>query len=51
MQTKALTAQTPLPLANKIDLLATRLYRPRAWVIKQALAAWVNQEEERHSEV
>ena len=49
MQTKPLTAQIPLPLADKIDLLAARLDRPRAWIIKQALSAWVDQEEERHS--
>ena len=47
METKALTAQIPLPLANRIDLLAARLDRPRTWIIKQALAAWVDQEEER----
>jgi predicted transcriptional regulator len=45
--TRVLTAHVPLPLAEKIDLLATRLDRSRGWVVKQALAAWVDQEEER----
>ena len=47
METKVLTAHVPLPLAKKIDDLAARLDRPRAWIVKQALAAWVG-EEERH---
>ena len=48
MQTKPLTAQIPTPLADKLDRLATRLDRPRAWIVKQALTAWSDQEEERH---
>ncbi|MGF6254849.1 CopG family ribbon-helix-helix protein [Ensifer sp. LBL] len=47
METKVLTAHIPLPLAEKVDQLAARLERPRGWIIKQALAAWVDQEEER----
>jgi predicted transcriptional regulator len=45
--TRVLTAHVPLPLAEKIDMLAARLDRPRGWVVKQALTAWVDQEEER----
>ena len=44
---KVLTAHVPLPLAEKVDQLAARLERSRGWIIKQALAAWVVQEEER----
>lgn len=47
METKVLTAHVPLPLANKIDELAGRLERSRGWIVKQALTAWVDQEEER----
>lgn len=47
METKVLTAHVPLPLAEKIDALAARLERPRGWIVKQALVAWVDQEEER----
>ena len=45
--TKVITAHVPIPLAGKIDELATRLERSRGWIIKQALANWVEQEEER----
>jgi predicted transcriptional regulator len=47
MQTKVLTAHVPLPLAKKVDQLAARLERSRGWIVKQALAAWIDQEEER----
>lgn len=45
--TKVLTAHVPLPLAEKIDLVAARLERSRGWIVKQALSAWIDQEEER----
>ena len=45
--TKVLTAHVPLPLAEKVDLMAQRLERSRGWIIKQALSAWLDQEEER----
>lgn len=45
--TKVLTTHVPLPLADKVDALAARLERSRAWIVKQALTAWVEQEEER----
>lgn len=45
--TKVLTAHVPIPLADKVDEMASRLERSRTWVIKQALSAWVEQEEER----
>ena len=47
MTTKVLTAHVPLSLADKVDQLAARMERSRAWIIKQALSAWVEQEEER----
>lgn len=46
-KTRVLTAHVPLPLAEKVDRLAGRLERSRGWVIKQALSAWVDLEEER----
>ena len=46
--TRVLTAHIPTSLADKVDVLAERLERSRGWVVKQALAAWVEQEEERH---
>ena len=47
METKVLTAHVPLPLAKKVDDLAVQLDRSRGWIIKQALAAWVDREETR----
>jgi len=46
-ETKVLTAHVPLPLAEKVDQLATRLERSRGWIMKQALSAWLEQEDER----
>ncbi|WBX83874.1 CopG family ribbon-helix-helix protein [Sphingosinicella microcystinivorans] len=48
MSTRVLTAHVPVDLAEKVDSVAARLERSRGWVVKQALAAWVDQEEERH---
>jgi predicted transcriptional regulator len=45
--TKVLTAHVPLPLAEKVDRLAARMDRSRGWIMKQALSAWVEQEEVR----
>ena len=46
-ETKVLTAHVPIPLAEKVDQMAARLERSRGWIMKQALSAWVDQEEER----
>ncbi len=45
--TRVLTAHVPQALAEKVDQLAERLERSRGWVMKQALSAWIDQEEER----
>ncbi|OCX69653.1 CopG family transcriptional regulator [Acidithiobacillus thiooxidans] len=45
-ETKVLTAHVPLPLAEKVDQMAARLERSRGWIMKQALSAWIDQEEE-----
>ena len=47
MNTKVLTVHVPLSLAEKVDQMATRLERSRGWIVKQALSAWIDQEEER----
>jgi len=46
--TKVLTAHIPLPLAEKVDKMATVLERSRGWIMKQALSDWIDQEEERN---
>jgi len=48
MTTRVLTAHVPAGLADKVDALAKAQDRSRGWIVKQALAAWVDQEEERH---
>lgn len=47
LDTKVLTAHVPVLMLEKIDLLAARLERSRGWIMKQALSAWIDQEEER----
>lgn len=49
MTTKVLTAHVPLSLAEKVDRMASRLERSRGWIVKQALSAWIAQEEERRA--
>jgi predicted transcriptional regulator len=44
---KVVTDHVPLPLAEKVDQMAARLERSRGWIVKQALLAWISQEEER----
>lgn len=48
IDTEVLTARVPVSLADRVEAMASRLERSRGWVMKQALAAWVDQEEERH---
>lgn len=45
--TRVLTTHVPTPLAEKVDKAAARLDRSRGWIMRQALAAWIDQEEER----
>lgn len=45
MLTKVLTAHVPIPLVEKVDQIAARMERSRGWIVKQALSAWVDQEE------
>ena len=46
-KTRSVTAHVPEELAQKVDLMAERLERSKNWIVKQALSAWVDQEEER----
>ena len=47
MTTRVMTAHIPVELAEKVDALAERLERPRGWIMKQALAAFIADEETR----
>jgi len=46
-KTKVLTVHVPIQMAEKVDQMASRLERSRGWIMKQALSAWIDQEEER----
>ncbi|MDR9862919.1 CopG family ribbon-helix-helix protein [Pseudomonas baetica] len=46
-KTRSVTAHVPEGLARKLDMTAERLKRPKNWIIKQALSAWIDLEEER----
>lgn len=46
--TRVITAHVSADLADKVDVLAERMDRSRGWIMKQALSAWIDQEEERH---
>jgi predicted transcriptional regulator len=47
MDSRVLTAHVSVELAEKVDELAERLERSRGWIVKQALSAWIELEEER----
>lgn len=47
METKVVTAHVPLELAERVDEYAARLERSRGWIVKQALADWIDREEEK----
>jgi predicted transcriptional regulator len=48
METRVVTAHIPVELAEQVDQLAARLERPKGWIVKQALTAWVALETKRH---
>ncbi|WP_338580978.1 ribbon-helix-helix domain-containing protein [Pseudomonas sp. MAG733B] len=48
VKTRSVTAHVPVDLAEKIDEIAERLERSKNWIVKQALSAWIDQEEERN---
>lgn len=46
-ETTILNEQIPQPLSDRVDQLAARQQRSRAWVVQTALTAWVDLEDER----
>ncbi|MCH4089651.1 CopG family ribbon-helix-helix protein [Acetobacter sp.] len=46
-ETRVITAHVPATLAEQVDQVAHRLERSRGWIVKQALSAYLAQEEER----
>jgi predicted transcriptional regulator len=47
VKTRSVTAHIPVDLAERVDEIAERLERSKNWIVKQALSAWIDQEEER----
>ncbi|UUC48084.1 ribbon-helix-helix domain-containing protein [Pseudomonas citronellolis] len=46
-KTRSVTAHVPVELAERVDEIAERLERSKNWIVKQALSAWLDQEDER----
>lgn len=49
MADRVVTAHIPEVLAREVDRLAGRLDRPRGWIVKEALARYVEIESKRHA--
>ena len=47
IENRVITVHVPVQLAERVDQLAARVGRSKDWIVKEALAAWVNREEER----
>ena len=45
---RVVTANLPVELAKKLDTVARRMDRTRSWIIRQALAEWLAEEDRRH---
>lgn len=50
MSTRVVTAHVPSDLAKRLDGLAARMDRPRGWVVKEAIAAYVALEQQRYEQ-
>ncbi len=50
MSTRVVTAHLPKELAEKLDGLADQLDRPRGWLVKEAVEAYVGLADERRRE-
>jgi predicted transcriptional regulator len=48
VDTRVVTAHLPAELAKRLDGLAERLDRPKGWIVKEAIASFINLEEQRH---
>ncbi|MBD2840597.1 ribbon-helix-helix protein, CopG family [Pseudomonas sp. JM0905a] len=47
--TRVITAHVPVQLAERVDQLAAHVGRSKGWIVRQALCARIDQEEERSS--
>lgn len=46
-ETRTLTAQVPIELAQEVDALSEQIERPRQWIIKRALVQYLAREAEK----
>lgn len=47
IETRVIEAHIPLRLAERLDRVSARTGHSQDWIIRQALAAWMAQEDER----
>lgn len=45
---RVITAKLPNDLASKMDEIADRIDRSRSWILRQAVAEWLAEEQRRH---
>lgn len=45
---KVVTTKVSIDLLEQLDDVATRIDRTRSWVVREALAQWLGEEETRH---
>ena len=48
MSNRVVTAHIPIALAEQVDFFAARLERPKGWIVRQAIASWVDLEAKRY---
>lgn len=46
-ETRTLTAQVPVELAEEVDALSEQIERPKQWIIKKALVQYLAREAEK----
>lgn len=45
---RVVTAKLPADLAQRLDEIGARMERTKSWIIREAVAEWVAEEERRH---
>lgn len=45
---RTITAKVPEALAARLDEIARRIDRSRSWIVRQALADWLDEEQRRY---
>ena len=45
---RVVTANLPLDLVERMDVIAERMERTKSWIVKEAVTEWLADEERRH---